>query len=139
MEFAEILALIKKVIFLVGGSCILILLYYRYVKPDKNKIGSDEKPQEHSKGGGPLVKPRKYNVSDYDGEDIEPDPSESIEIDENERRMMDREQNDLDDFFSDETPQDRRDRLAQELKDLGYVSRRWDKAKDDTDANADPL
>ena len=30
MEFAEILALIKKAIFLVGGACVVILLYYRY-------------------------------------------------------------------------------------------------------------
>ena len=36
MEFAEILALIKKAIFLVGGACVVILLYYKYVKMNTN-------------------------------------------------------------------------------------------------------
>ena len=55
MDFVEILALIKKAIFLVGGACVVILLYYRYGKTNR-KI-TQEQPQESqaSKDDTPVV------------------------------------------------------------------------------------
>ena len=115
MEFAEILALIKKAIFLVGGACVVILLYYRYGKTNR-KI-TQEQPQEPqaSKDDTPVVNVRRCEPT-HENPFI--DPSEGIEID----------------------PQERRQKMIQELREMGYTGTFERKKKlDDTDMNADPF
>ena len=137
MEFAEILALIKKAIFLVGGACVVILLYYRYGKTNR-KI-TQEQPQEPqaSKDGTPVVNVRRCEPT-HENPFI--DPSEGIEIDPQESEWIRQEKSPVDELFMDEMPQERRQKMIQELRDMGYTGTFERKKKlDDTDMNADPF
>ena len=89
MEFAEILALIKKAIFLVGGACVVILLYYRYGK-NKKSIGSEPVREDPPKDDTPVVNVRRCEFVDLDGEFT--DPSQGIDIDPSESDWRQKEE-----------------------------------------------
>lgn len=131
MEFAEILALIKKAIFLVGGACIVILLYYRYGK-SKKSIGQEPVKEEPPKDDTPVVNVRRCEFVDEDAEFI--DPSEGIDIDENESRWLQSENSPVDDFLGNKMSQEKRTQMIKDLKDLGYQGS-WK----NTEENADPF
>ena len=136
MEFAEILALIKKAIFLVGGACVVILLYYRYGK-NKKSIGSEPVREDPPKDDTPVVNVRRCEPT-HENPFI--DPSEGIEIDPQESEWIRQEKSPVDELFMDEMPQERRQKMIQELREMGYTGTFERKKKlDDTDMNADPF
>ena len=106
MEFAEILALIKKAIFLVGGACVVILLYYKYGK-SKKSIGQDDCMKDTPKDDSPVVNVRRCEFVDDDSNQFL-DRSNTIDIDRNEREWIEKEENPIDDFLGDRMPEDRR-------------------------------
>ena len=133
MELIEIFALIKKAIFLVGGGCILVLLYYRYVKPNQGfKSPPMKKGEEPKRDDTPVVRPRRCDVGTY--EDDTMDISDIIQVDERERGWIDMEDNPVDEFLDKRTPLERRKQLQKELEELGYVSS-WE---ENTDMDTDP-
>lgn len=137
MEFAEILALIKKAIFLVGGACVVILLYYKYGKTSKKITQEQPKEPQAPKDETPVVNVRRCDFID-DNPVI--DPSEGIDIDPQEGEWIGREKSTLDELFMDEMPPERRQKMIQDLKDMGYEGTFERKRKlDDTDMNADPF
>lgn len=131
MEFAEILALIKKAIFLVGGACVVILLYYRYGK-NKKSIGSEPLREDPPKDDTPVVNVRRCEFVDQDGEFT--DPSQGIDIDPSEGEWLQREENPVDDFLGNKMSQEKRTRMIKDLEDLGYQGS-WK----NTEENADPF
>lgn len=137
MEFAEILALIKKAIFLVGGACVVILLYYKYGKTSKKITQEQPKEPQAPKDETPVVNVRRCDFID-DNPVI--DPSKGIDIDPQEGEWIGREKSTLDELFMDEMPPERRQKMIQDLKDMGYEGTFERKRKlDDTDMNADPF
>ena len=130
MEFVEILALVKKVIFLVGGACIVILLYYKYGK--KKSIGQEPVKEEPPKDDTPVVNVRRCEFVDEDAEFI--DPSEGIDIDENESRWLQSENSPVDDFLGNKMSQEKRTQMIKDLEELGYQGS-WK----NTEENADPF
>lgn len=134
MEFAEILALIKKAIFLVGGACVLILLYYRFVKTDKKIIEEPPKEEERPKESeDPMVNVRQCNIID-DTPSIFRNPDDIIDIDPSESEWIEKEQDPFGDIFNESLPQERKNKLIAELKEMGYTQ-----PPADTDMNADPF
>ena len=131
MEFAEILALIKKAIFLVGGACIVILLYYRYGK-SKKSIGEETRKDNQPKDDTSVVNVRRCEFVDEDAEFI--DPSEGIDIDRNESEWLQREDNPVDEFLDGGMSEERRRQMIKDLDDLGYQGS-WK----NTEENADPF
>lgn len=131
MEFAEILALIKKAIFLVGGACIVILLYYRYGK-SKKSIGEETRKDNQPKDDTSVVNVRRCEFVDEDAEFI--DPSEGIDIDRNESEWLQREDNPVDEFLEGGMSEERRRQMIKDLDDLGYQGS-WK----NTEENADPF
>ena len=131
MEFAEILALIKKAIFLVGGACIVILLYYRYGK-SKKSIGEETRKDNQPKDDTSVVNVRRCEFVDEDAEFI--DPSEGIDIDRNESEWLHREDNPVDEFLEGGMSEERRRQMIKDLDDLGYQGS-WK----NTEENADPF
>ena len=131
MEFAEILALIKKAIFLVGGACIVILLYYRYGK-SKKSIGVETRKDNQPKDDTSVVNVRRCEFVDEDAEFI--DPSEGIDIDRNESEWLQREDNPVDEFLDGGMSEERRRQMIKDLDDLGYQGS-WK----NTEENADPF
>ena len=122
MEFAEILALIKKVIFLVGGACIVILLYYKYGK--KKSIGQEPVKEEPPKDDTPVVNVRRCDVFE---EDQFVDPTKGIDINSQEGEWLSQEQNQLDEFLMDKMSAQRRSEMIKDLKDMGYEGS-WDRS-----------
>ena len=131
MEFAEILALIKKAIFLVGGACIVILLYYRYGK-SKKSIGEETRKDNQPKDDTSVVNVRRCEFVDEDG--TFSDPSEGIYIDRNESEWLQREDNPVDEFLDGGMSEERRRQMIKDLDDLGYQGS-WK----NTEENADPF
>lgn len=131
MEFAEILALIKKAIFLVGGACIVILLYYRYGK-SKKSIGEETRKDNQPKDDTSVVNVRRCEFVDEDG--TFSDPSEGIDIDRNESEWLQREDNPVDEFLDGGMSEERRRQMIKDLDDLGYQGS-WK----NTEENADPF
>lgn len=131
MEFAEILALIKKAIFLVGGACIVILLYYRYGK-SKKSIGEETRKDNQPKDDTSVVNVRRCEFVDEDG--TFSDPSEGIDIDRNESEWLQREDNPVDEFLEGGMSEERRRQMIKDLDDLGYQGS-WK----NTEENADPF
>ena len=137
MEFVEILALIKKAIFLVGGACVVILLYYRYGKTNR-KI-TQEQPQESqaSKDDTPVVNVRRCEPT-HENPFI--DPSEGIEIDPQESEWIRQEKSPLDEFLEDEMTPERRSEMIEVLKENDYHGTFVGPESDDyTDINANPF
>ena len=132
MEFAEILALIKKAIFLVGGACVVILLYYKYGK-SKKSIGQDYSMKDSPKDDTPVVNVRRCEFVDDDSNQFL-DRSNTIDIDRNEREWIEKEENPIDDFLGDRMPEDRRRQMIKDLDELGYHGS-WK----NTEENADPF
>lgn len=132
MEFAEILALIKKAIFLVGGACVVILLYYKYGK-NKRSIGQDDSKQETPKDDTPVVNVRRCEIAD-DLADPFRDNASRIDIDSNEREWIEKEENPVDDFLSGSLPEGKRREMIRDLEELGYHGS-WK----NTEENADPF
>jgi hypothetical protein len=132
MEFAEILALIKKAIFLVGGACVVILLYYKYGK-SKKSIGQDDSMKDTPKDDTPVVNVRRCEFVDDDSNQFL-DRSNTIDIDRNEREWIEKEENPIDDFLGDRMPEDRRRQMIKDLDELGYHGS-WK----NTEENADPF
>ena len=131
MEFAEILALIKKAIFLVGGACIVIILYYRYGK-SKKSIGEETRKDNQPKDDTSVVNVRRCEFVDEDG--TFSDPSEGIDIDRNESEWLQREDNPVDEFLDGGMSEERRRQMIKDLDDLGYQGS-WK----NTEENADPF
>ena len=131
MEFAEILALIKKAIFLVGGACIVILLYYRYGK-SKKSIGEETRKDNQPKDDTSVVNVRRCEFVDEDG--TFSDPSEGIDIDRNESEWLQSEDNPVDEFLDGGMSEERRRQMIKDLDDLGYQGS-WK----NTEENADPF
>ena len=131
MEFAEILALIKKAIFLVGGACIVILLYYRYGK-SKKSIGEETRKDNQPKDDTSVLNVRRCEFVDEDG--TFSDPSEGIDIDRNESEWLQREDNPVDEFLDGGMSEERRRQMIKDLDDLGYQGS-WK----NTEENADPF
>ena len=131
MEFAEILALIKKAIFLVGGACIVILLYYRSGK-SKKSIGEETRKDNQPQDDTSVVNVRRCEFVDEDAEFI--DPSEGIDIDRNESEWLQREDNPVDEFLEGGMSEERRRQMIKDLDDLGYQGS-WK----NTEENADPF
>ena len=131
MEFAEILALIKKAIFLVGGACIVIILYYRYGK-SKKSIGEETRKDNQPKDDTSVVNVRRCEFVDEDG--TFSDPSEGIDIDRNESEWLQREDNPVDEFLDAGMSEERRRQMIKDLDDLGYQGS-WK----NTEENADPF
>ena len=137
MEFVEILALIKKAIFLVGGACVVILLYYRYGKTNR-KI-TQEQPQESqaSKDDTPVVNVRRCEPT-HENPFI--DPSEGIEIDPQESEWIRQEKSPLDEFLEDEMTPERRSEMIEVLKENDYHGTFvGPESYDYTDMNANPF
>ena len=136
MELAEILALTRKVIFLVGGACVLILIYYRYIKADRKitSVGSDKDDGE-KKNRGDVVNVRRCEFSSLDDESDSPGIRD---VSETEREWLDRERSSLEEFLDEDTPQQRKTQMRKELMDLGYLVHQRDE-KDETEENADPF
>ena len=132
MEFAEILALIKKAIFLVGGACVVILLYYKYGK-SKKSICQDDSMKNSPKDDTPVVNVRRCEFVDDDSNQFL-DRSNTIDIDRNEREWIEKEENPIDDFLGDRMPEDRRRQMIKDLDELGYHGS-WK----NTEENADPF
>ena len=132
MEFAEILALIKKAIFLVGGACVVILLYYKYGK-SKKSIGQDDAMKDTPKDDTPVVNVRRCEFVDDDSNHFF-DRSNTIDIDRNEREWIEKEENPIDDFLGDRMPEDRRRQMIKDLDELGYHGS-WK----NTEEKADPF
>ena len=135
MEFAEILALIKKAIFLVGGACVVILLYYRYGKTNKKITQEPAQKEEPPKDDTPVVNVRRCDVFE---EDQEVDPAKGIDINPQEGRWLSQDKTPLDEFLMDEMSPERRSEMIKDLKDMGYQGS-WDRNGNDTDLNADPF
>ena len=131
MEFVEILALIKKAIFLVGGACVVILLYYKYGK-NKKSIAPDPVKEEPPKDDTPVVNVRRCEFIDEDNRFI--DPSEGIDIDRNESRLIHLEESPVEDFLGNKMSQEKRAQMIKDLEDLGYHGS-WR----NTEENADPF
>ena len=136
MEFAEILALVKKAIFLVGGACVVILLYYRYGKTDRKIRQEVPKEPEPPKDDTPAVNVRRH---DFDNDPII-DPSQGIDIDPMESEWVRQEKSQLDEFLLDEmTPEGKSD-MIEHLRQNGYRGTYVGLENDDyTDMDADPL
>lgn len=130
MEFAEILALIKKAIFLVGGACIVILLYYKYGK--KKSIGEETRKDNQPKDDTSVVNVRRCEFVDEEG--AFSDPSEGIDIDRNESEWLQREDSPVDEFLDGGMSEERRRQMIKDLDDLGYQGS-WK----NTEENADPF
>lgn len=135
MEFAEILALIKKVIFLIGGACIVILLYYRFGKTNRKITQEPTKKEDPPKDDTPVVNVRRCDVFE---EDQFVDPTKGIDINSQEGEWLSQEQNQLDEFLMDKMSAQRRSEMIKDLKDMGYEGS-WDRSGNDTDLNADPF
>ena len=136
MEFVEILALVKKAIFLVGGACVVILLYYRYGKTDRKIRQEVPKEPEPPKDDTPAVNVRRH---DFDNDPII-DPSQGIDIDPMESEWVRQEKSQLDEFLLDEmTPEGKSD-MIEHLRQNGYRGTYVGLENDDyTDMDADPL
>ena len=136
MEFVEILALIKKAIFLVGGACVVILLYYRYGKTDRKIRQEVPKEPEPPKDDTPAVNVRRH---DFDNDPII-DPSQGIDIDPMESEWVRQEKSQLDEFLLDEmTPEGKSD-MIEHLRQNGYRGTYVGLESDDyTDMDANPL
>ena len=136
MEFVEILALVKKAIFLVGGACVVILLYYRYGKTDRKIRQEVPKEPEPPKDDTPAVNVRRH---DFDNDPII-DPSQGIDIDPMESEWVRQEKSQLDEFLLDEmTPEGKSD-MIEHLRQNGYRGTYVGLENDDyTDMDANPF
>ena len=136
MEFVEILAFIKKVIFLVGGACVVILLYYRYGKQNKKIVQEPVKEEAPPKDDSPAVNVRRHDF----GEQQLIDPSQGIDIDPMESEWVRQEKSPLDEFLMDEMSPERRSEMIEVLKENDYHGTFVGPESDDyTDMNADPF
>ena len=136
MEFAEILALIKKAIFLVGGACVVILLYYRYGKQNKKIVQEPVKEEAPPKDDSPAVNVRRHDF----GEQQLIDPSQGIDIDPMESEWVRQEKSPLDEFLEDEMTPERRSDMINHLRENGYHGTFVGvESENDTDLNADPF
>ena len=137
MEFAEILALIKKAIFLVGGACVVILLYYRFGKTDKKITQEPVQKDEPPKDDTPVVNVRRCDV--YEEEQLI-DPTKGIDINPQEGRWLSQDKSPLDEFLEDEMTPERRSDMINHLRENGYHGTFVGvESENDTDLNADPF
>ena len=136
MEFVEILAFIKKVIFLVGGACVVILLYYRYGKQNKKIVQEPVKEEAPPKDDSPAVNVRRHDF----GEQQPIDPTQGIDIDPMESEWVRQERSPLDEFLEDEMTPERRSEMIEVLKENDYHGTFVGPESDDyTDMNANPF
>lgn len=116
MELSEILAITKKIVFAVGGLCMLYIAYM-YYSNGKSRKGI----QDASNDDEPIVKVRKCSPTAQDPEDADIDYSQNCEMSEQECGMIDLEEDDLSILADASIPLERRQKIAQELIDMGYV------------------
>ena len=136
MEFVEILALVKKAIFLVGGACVVILLYYRYGKTDRKIRQEVPKEPESPKDDTPAVNVRRH---DFDNDPII-DPSQGIDIAPMEGEWVRQEKSPLDEFLEGEMTPERRKEMIEVLKANDYHGAfEGTEHRNDTDMDANPF